>query len=230
MIILMLFNKNVVATGQTNAAPSALLDKVRKIIAKHEQQIPELSALSSRVTRLNSSRREQFNMSNLAASIKHNETDADCMAARVREYLHTHPEEQDVADFQRHMIAQDSGQTYDPPGINRSLIVVLVRLNVKFCDTMLLVAPITFASSALAQIKFFAGVIVIDEAAQSTGPDAVTVLLEQAKVKLILLAGDVKQLQPVVKSLQTRSNPWATILAISVMRSLLECIPRYDRS
>jgi hypothetical protein len=47
------------------------------------------------------------------------------------------------------------------------------------------------------------------------------VLLNQTKVKLVLLAGDVKQLPPVVKSLQARSNPWATILFVPMMKRLL---------
>ena len=225
IVILMLFDQKVIATGQANATPSTLLDKVRKIIGKHERQIPELSALRRRITRLYSPRREQFNMSNLAANIRYHEVEPDCMAARVREYLRSHPQEQDVIDFERHMAAQDAGQTYNPRGINRGVTDVLARLQEKVCDTMLLVAPTTFASSALAQINYYADVIAIDEAARATEPDALNVLLDQTKVKLVLLVGDVKQLPPVVKSLQARSNPWATILVVPMMKRLLNAYP-----
>jgi regulator of nonsense transcripts 1 len=90
---------------------------------------------------------------------------------------------------------------------------------------MLLVAPTTFASSALVRINYFADVIAIDEAAQVTDPDAVNVLIDQTKVKLVILAGDIDQLPPVVKSLQARSNPWATILVVSMMQRLLGAYP-----
>ena len=164
-------------------------------------------------------------MNNLAVSTKHHQIDPDCMAARVREYLRIHPEERDVIDLQSHMDAQAAGQVYKPPGLNRGLTAVLARLTVKVCDTMLLVALTTFASSALARINYFADVVAIDEAAQATEPDAVNVLLEQTKVKLVILAGDVKQLPPIVKSLQAKSNPWATILVISMMQRLLSAYP-----
>lgn len=229
IIILMLFGQKVVATGQSDAAPSALLDTVREIIAKHEGQIPELSALNSRITRLHSPHSEQLNMDNLAANTKPHEIDPDCMAARVREYLQTHPQEQDVRDFESHMAAQAAGLTYNPPGLNRDLTAVLARLTIKVCNTMLLVAPTTFASSALARINYFADVIATDEAAQVTDPDAVNVLLDQTKVKLVILAGDSKQLPPVVKSFQARSNPWATILVVSLMQRLLGAYPHILR-
>lgn len=154
IVSLMLFNQKVIATGQANATPRTLLNKVRKIIAKHERQIPELSALSRRITRLYSPRREQFNMSNLAANIRHHEVEPNCMAARAREYLKSHPQKQDVIDFERHMAAQDAGQTYISRGIKRGVTAHLARLKEKVCDTMLLVAPTTFASSALPQINY----------------------------------------------------------------------------
>ncbi|GAB7334586.1 hypothetical protein MBLNU13_g06562t3 [Cladosporium sp. NU13] len=196
IIILMLFKHKVIATGQANVAQIALLDKVRKIIANHEGQIPELSVLSNRITRLGSPHREHFNMSNLADNLTHHEIEPDCMALRLREYLQTRPREQDVRDFENHMAAQDAGQTYNAPGLNRGLNAVLARLHAKICSTMLLVTSKIFASSAFAQINYF------------------------ADVALVLLAGDVNQLPRVVKALQARSHPWADILVVPMMKRL----------
>jgi hypothetical protein len=66
------------------------------------------------------------------------------------------------------------------PGYN--LGSVLSGLDVKISAHMLLVAPTTFAASALRHIDFQADVVVIDEAAQATEPDIIGVLLCQENI------------------------------------------------
>ena len=153
------------------------------------------------------------------------------MAAHVQDYIND-PENQndpDVADFNKHVLAKSNVTVYIPPNANQRLSAVTWRLHRRIVDQMLLMAPTTFAASALKGIGYQADVVIVDEASQATEPDILKVLLGQSNVILVLFAGDEQHFGPVIKSLQARSNPWALILSVPLMVRLLRCYPHVQR-
>lgn len=222
VIIIMLFNLKVIITGQSNVAPSALLEKVRNTINAHKADLPELALLLKRMTRLQSPKREEFNTKCLLSDVQHAKIEEDCIANHVLAYINDpeNKDDRDVDDFHRHMLAKRNGTVFRPAGANRGLSAVTSRIHKRIVDRMLLIAPTTFAASALKDIGYQVDVVAVDEASQATEPDVIGVLLGQSNLLLVLLAGDEKQFGPVIKSLQARSNPWALILAVSLLTRL----------
>lgn len=86
-----------------------------------------------------------------------------------------------------------------------------------------------FVASALYQRQVKADVVILDEAAQIGEPGAIVSLSEQRKIRLVVLAGDEKQLGPVVKSNRAGISPYGDILQISLMTRLIAGYPHLLR-
>ncbi|KAK4542331.1 hypothetical protein LTR36_006787, partial [Oleoguttula mirabilis] len=73
-----------------------------------------------------------------------------------------------------------------------------------------------------------ANVVVFDEAGQATGPDLLLALADQVatgKCKLVVLAGDTKQLGPVVPSETAKHNCLGTVLGTPALKRIKHALP-----
>ncbi|KAI7485785.1 hypothetical protein KC351_g3736 [Hortaea werneckii] len=189
VVALMRLGAKVLISSQSNSGASALFDRVIRLIESRE----DLEDLRHCCVRYRSNVVEELELEQLQSGLQPDELRRDrqkySMAARIHDYIESHPADPLVQDY--HTTA--------------------------------------FMSTNLQDLNYEAHALFFDEASQATEPDLLMALVDQPELVLVVLAGDLKQLGPVVPSLTNRRNPYGNILATSSLKRMKESYPQIER-
>lgn len=137
------------------------------------------------------------------------------MAAQIRQYIEHNPGDPVVRDFQSHLQARRLGKN---AASKNSFGTVITLLQQRIMGECLLVGATAFMSTNLHDLNYDAHVLISDEASQATEPDLLMATATQLDLLLVVLAGDLKHLGPLVPSHSNGRNTYGNILATSPLR------------
>lgn len=220
IVILMLLGEHVLIVSQSNRGVHALLDAIIAIIEGDSR----LYFLQDRVVHLVSEQQEE----NLARDFAAGVVDMDgqlqytnyAMSRRIDDYCTQHPEDPLVRSYLHHISCRDNGhgvsQWCDP-----SWERVSGHMRQRILDKTLCLCATTFVSAPIDSDQYPATVAVLDEAGVATEADLLMAIINHLGcLALLLLAGDPRQLAPVVESQSASHNALACVLAVSPLQRL----------
>ena len=223
VVALMRLGAKVLVSSQSNSGASALFDQVTRLLESHE----DLEDLRHRCVRYRSNVVEELAVEQLQSGLPPDQLRRDrqkySMAARIHEYIEGHPADPLVQDYQNHLQARRFEK--NPPS-HRSFGTVMTLLQQRIMEDCLLVSATAFMANNLQDLNYEAHALFFDEASQATEPDLLMALVDQPELALVVLAGDLKQLGPVVPSFTNRRNPYGNILATSPLKRMKTAYPQ----
>ncbi|KAK3721980.1 Helicase MOV-10 [Vermiconidia calcicola] len=139
------------------------------------------------------------------------------MSSRIDEYCKTHQNDPVVQDYYVHLNAQRNGKR---AASSHSWDKMRGLMRNKILKQSNLVGCTAFVATTLAEGEVYRpDIVIFDEAGQATDPDLMMAVVDYVdNLKLLILAGDTKQLGPVVKSLQR--NVLGNVLESSCMERI----------
>lgn len=226
VVALMRLGAKVLISSQSNSGASALFDQVTSLLESHE----DLEDLRHCCVRYRSNVVEELALEQLQSGLPPDQLRRDrqkySMAARIHEYIEGHPAEPLVQDYQNHLQARRFEKN---PLSHRSFATVMTLLQQRIMEDCLLVSATAFMATNVEDLNYEAHALFFDEASQATEPDLLMALVHQPELALVVLAGDLKQLGPVVPSLTNCRNPYGNILATSPLKRMKVACPQIER-
>ncbi|KAI7153532.1 hypothetical protein KC349_g8298 [Hortaea werneckii] len=220
VIAVMRMGAKVLVCSPSNSGASALFDQVIKLFDSRK----DILDLGNHCVRYRSNMAEELAMeSALPPDPLRQGRRNYSMASRIYWYTQHNPEDPVVRDFQSHIQARRLGKR---PASKNSFKTVITLLQKRVMDDCLLVGATAFMSTNLHELNYNAHILIFDEASQATEPDLLMAAATQPDLLLVVLAGDLKQLGPVVPSHSNSRNPYGSILATSPLRRLQTAYPQ----
>lgn len=218
VVIFMLLKQRVLVSSQPNRGVQALFDDVVNLIESDDR----LQHLRSKCVRLMNEKEEE----SLALQLENASDPSDLlmqyrhsMAVKIYQYCENNPADAHVRDYRNHLRAIESGTPTNSQLLWPEIRAIMRQLVAQ--DT-LVTAATTYTASLFED--FLADVVILDEAGMATEADVLMALhLRLGSTKLLLLAGDPKQLRPVVKSASAERNILGNLLETSPLERLLRC-------
>ncbi|GAB1736924.1 hypothetical protein NU219Hw_g293t2 [Hortaea werneckii] len=205
--------------SQSKSGASALFDQVTKSIESH-QDIPRCCV------RCSSNVVEDLAMNQSESAPPpdslHQDRQTYSMAARIHEYIEHSPGDPMARDFQSHLQARRLGKN---PASKHSFRTVITIPQQRIMGNCLLVGATAFVSTNSHDLNYDADVLIFDEASQATELDLLMATATRLDLLLVVLAGDLKQLGPVVPSHSNNRNIYGNILSTSPLRRVKTAYP-----
>ncbi|KAI7510994.1 hypothetical protein KC347_g3810 [Hortaea werneckii] len=225
VIALMRMGAKVLVCSQSNSDASALFDQVTNLIESHQ----DIRDLGDRCVRYRSNVVEELAMEHLESSLPPDPLrqyhQKYSMATHIHEYIEHYPGDPVVRDLKAHLQVRRLGKE---PASRNSFGTVITLLQQRIMGDCLLVGATAFMSTNLDDLNYHAHVLIFDEASQATEPGLPMATATQLDL-LVVLAGDLKQLGPVVPSHTNNRNTYGNILATSPLRRVKTAYPEVQR-
>ncbi|GAB1733827.1 hypothetical protein NU195Hw_g9000t1 [Hortaea werneckii] len=225
-IAAMRMGAKVLVCSQSNSGASALFDQVTNLIESRK----DIRDLRDQCVRYRSNVVEELALEQLESALPPDPLRQDrekySMAARIHDYVQRNPEDSVVRDLKSHLQARLLGKN---SASRSSFGTVITLLQQRIINDCLLVGATSFMSTNLHDLDYDADVLIFDEASQATEPDLLMATATQRDLLLVVLAGDSKQLGPVVPSHTSSRNTYGNILATSPLRRVKDAYPEVQR-
>ena len=216
--------------SQSNSGVDALTGKVTDAVFGSVSRIvamaPQLQHLQNKIVRLTASSVEKISSSELDALKKRGTLSPQdrSMAACIHREVQANPKDGFCLDFTKHVDAMlDSSKK--PP--KRPWGTVVANIKARILRDALMLAGTAFACTNLNSIDLLPPhILMFDEAGQATEADFLMAITNANQLYLVIIAGHPNQLGPVVMSLQTKRNPYAAIMAMSILDRVRKGFPK----
>lgn len=221
----------VVGTAHSNQGADELYNKVMKVL----NASPHLQDLLGRCMRLHSMDQENIFTTNIESHIDNHpgrNVHPGSLAKHTQEYVDIEPAQTGrVTEHRKHVRIREQGGDGVPQGHHMTYEQVRSIVRSEALSRMLLVVGTTFVASRMDSDKlwFQAPVLVLDEAAGAPEPDAMGAIVAQSTLQMLVMAGDVQQLGPVVLSSQGAGNPLSNVLDKSLLARVQEGYPFVEK-
>lgn len=191
--VLQEMDQRIIGEAHSNAAVQALHDKVNNLI---EQELGEQDeSLKSKIIYIHNRTKENRFRERLEG-LNPEGVPKDCLSARIIEYVRTSPNDNLVKEYKQRKSMDDDQKEGKK---KRKMTSIIRDLTTRVCKDCKIIFCTTAVAATLHETGFKATVVVLDEAAQVSEPDAFASVMEQREIALVLLAGDEMQLPPVIK-------------------------------
>ncbi|KAI7428098.1 hypothetical protein KC336_g5677 [Hortaea werneckii] len=223
VIASMRMGAKVLVCSQSNNGTSALFEQVTNILESRK----DMQDLRDECVRYRSNVIEELALEQLESALPPDPLRQDrekySMAARIQDYVQQNPEDTVVREFKSHLQARLLGKSSASRSSFGTAITVLQQRIMSGC---FLVGATAFMSTNLHTLNYDADVLIFDVASQATEPDLLMATATQPDLLLVVLAGDLKQLGPVVPSHANSRNTYGNILATSPLRRVKAAYPQ----
>ncbi|GAB7322754.1 hypothetical protein MBLNU13_g05333t2 [Cladosporium sp. NU13] len=217
--------QTIIAEGQSNNAVRSMHDKVIGLLDSiFPDGSAEAASIKAKIVHVHSPDRERYFLRLLEGLTPPppGVVPQDCMAARIISWVDENAEEPLAKEYKNRRQTDLNGQR---GGKQRSMSAIIKDMETEVFKTINLIFCTCYVASDLHRRNVQADVVILDEAAQASEPDAIVSLSEQRKVCLVILAGDEQQLGPVVKSTRAGTTPYGDVLQISLLTRLMAGYP-----
>ena len=222
IVVLLVLGFKIVATAHSNDGVNEVYAKVHALIQQHR-----LAGLEQVCIRLHGPGKEDQLSNELEFGIKR--VHSGCLAKRIHDFTTRQPRSSAMEEYCAHLKARffSGPGAGKPKDCKMDFETARTVVRAQVVSNMRFIAATTFVASKLAEEKmpFQADVEILDEAAQAPEPDAVSTIVAQEKLQLLVLCGDTEQLGPVVLSHQGQGNPLSGLLIKSLMTRLTAAQP-----
>lgn len=204
--VLQEMDQRIIGEAHSNAAVQALYDKVNNLI---EQELGEQDeSLKSKIIHIHNRTKENRFRERLEG-LNPESVPKDCLSARIIEYVRTSPNDNLVKEYKQRKNMDDDQKEGKK---KRKMTSIIRDLTTRVCKDSKIIFCTTAVATTLHETGFKATVVILDEAAQVSEPDAIASVMEQRDIALVMLAGDEMQLPPVIKSATSQTNPLSDLL------------------
>lgn len=222
VLVFMLLKRRVLVTSQSNLGVLALLEAVIGLVEAEES----LAFLRGKIVHLQTEQKEENLARHLASGgaettseFKHSKY---WMARHIADWCNDHPGDELARDYFEHLRSREEGRNVSQ-WCEPRWTTVRDRLRQIIFEQALMLSATTFVAAEIRSRQFPASIAILDEAAMATDADLLMAILRHLGVlDLVLLAGDPRQLEPVMKSTSQHRNALGNVVGTSVLHRLLE--------